>query len=188
MQTTETELVEVYGRSNPHERFDLIYKNYEVFMKLVDCYETGLFNRILYEREYNIRAKFSTEDLGVRINTGRISDTTATKAIERIMIRDAIENENFSGDILKDTDNPEKHRQDIHIIRMMRREFEVFDSCLKALPSKEFNITYSFINKEKKIIEIAETEDKAYQTVKNQVCVTRKILEARAIPSFRERL
>lgn len=29
MQTTETELVEVYGRSNPHERFDLIYKNYE---------------------------------------------------------------------------------------------------------------------------------------------------------------
>lgn len=188
MQTTETELVEVYGRSNPHERFDLIYKNYEVFMKLVDCFETGLFNRILYEREYNLRSRCSTEELGVRISTNRISDTTATKAIERIMIRDAIENENYSGDILKDTDNPDKHRQDIHIIRMMRREFEVFDSCLKALPSREFKVTYSFINKEKKITEIAEDEDKAYQTVKNLVCTTRRTLEARAIPSFRERL
>ena len=78
MQTTETELVEVYGRSNPHERFDLIYKNYEVFMKLVDCFETGLFNRILYEREYNLRSRCSTEELGVRISTNRISDTTAT--------------------------------------------------------------------------------------------------------------
>lgn len=56
MQTTETELVEAYGRATPHEHFTLIYKNYEVFLKLVECYETGLFNRILYEREYNIKA------------------------------------------------------------------------------------------------------------------------------------
>lgn len=40
-------LVEAYGNSNPHERFLLIYKNYSVFPQLVDCYETGLFNRIL---------------------------------------------------------------------------------------------------------------------------------------------
>ncbi len=37
MQTTE--LMEAYERSTPHERFALVYKNYEVFMKLVDCYE-----------------------------------------------------------------------------------------------------------------------------------------------------
>ena len=47
MCITEEKLVEAYGNSNPHERFLLIYKNYSVFPQLVDCYETGLFNRIL---------------------------------------------------------------------------------------------------------------------------------------------
>ena len=72
MQTTDIELVEAYGRATPPERFTLIYKNYEVFLKLVECYETRLFNRILYDREYNIKAKFSTEDLGVRISTNAV--------------------------------------------------------------------------------------------------------------------
>ena len=53
MCITEEKLVDRYGESNLHERFMLIYKNYSVFPQLVDCYETGLFNRILYEREYN---------------------------------------------------------------------------------------------------------------------------------------
>lgn len=55
MCITEEKLVEAYGNSNPHERFLLIYKNYSIFPQLVDCYETGLFNRILFEVEYNRR-------------------------------------------------------------------------------------------------------------------------------------
>ena len=51
MCITEEKLVEAYGNSNPHERFLLIYKNYSIFPQLVDCYETGLFNRILFEVE-----------------------------------------------------------------------------------------------------------------------------------------
>ena len=54
MCITEEKLLEAYGNSNPHERFLMIYKNYSVFPQLVDCYETGLFNRILFEVEYNI--------------------------------------------------------------------------------------------------------------------------------------
>ena len=49
--------------------------------KLVDCYETGLFNRILFEVEYNRRKK-NDDDLGVRIQTSHRSDPTAAKAIE----------------------------------------------------------------------------------------------------------
>ena len=47
MCITEDKLVEAYGKANPHERFKLIYKNYGIFPQLVDCYETGLCNRIL---------------------------------------------------------------------------------------------------------------------------------------------
>ena len=155
--------------------------------KLVDCYETGLFNRILFEVEYNRRKK-NDDDLGVRVQTSHRSDPTAAKAIEHIMIRDAVEECNFSGNILKETDTPEKHKHDILTIYMMRREFEVFDSALKALQTKEHDIVFTFINKERKMLEIAEDRDLAYQTVKNLIGDIKKLLESRTVPYFRETL
>ena len=76
MCITEDKLVESYGKATPRERFRLIYKNYSIFPQLVDCYETGLFNRILFEVEYNRRKK-NDDDLGVRIQTSHRSDPTA---------------------------------------------------------------------------------------------------------------
>ena len=63
MSSTEDELVDSYGIGSAKERFDLIYENYSVFPQLVDCFEIGLFNTILNEKEYNRRAKNSA-DLG----------------------------------------------------------------------------------------------------------------------------
>ena len=185
MCITEDKLVESYGKATPRERFRLIYKNYSIFPQLVDCYEIGLFNRILFEVEYNRRKK-NDDDLGVRIQTSHRSDPTAAKAIEHIMIRDAIEECNFSGNILKETDDPEKHKRDILTIHMMRREYEVFDTSLKALPLAEFKITYSHLHDGRKLVEIAEEEDKAYQTILNIVSKTRKKLEGKTIAFFRE--
>ena len=90
--------------------------------------------------------------------------------------------------ILKETDTPEKHKHDILTIHMMRREFEVFDSALKALPTKEHDIVFTFINKERKMLEIAEDRDLAYQTVKNLIGDIKKLLESRTVPYFRETL
>jgi hypothetical protein len=187
MCITEEKLVDRYGQGNPHERFMLIYKNYEVFLKLIESYETGLFNRILYEREYNLRAK-NGEDIGIRVQTNRFRDPTARKAIENIMIREAIEEANDSGNILKDTDDPEKHKRDILTLRMMRREYEVFNTSLNALTGREYRITYRYIQKEKKLEEIADDENLAYQSIKNLIGATRKTLEQRIIPFFRETL
>lgn len=185
MCVTEVGLVERYGESDPHGRFILIYKNYEVFLKMIESYETGLFNRICNEREYNLRSK-NMDELGIRIRTNRISDLTAGKAIEDLLVREVIEEANDSENILKDTDDPEKHKRDILTLCMMRREYEVFEKGLKALPGKEYSITYRYIHRDKKLQEIAEEEDKAYQTIKNMVAATRKSLEQRVIPFFRE--
>ncbi len=185
MCITEEQLVEAYEKATPHERFRLIYKNYSIFPRMVDCYETGLFNQILFEIEYNRRKK-NDDDLGVRIQTSYRSDSTAAKAIEHIMIRDAIEECNFSGNILKETDNPEKYKRDILTIHMMRREYEVFETSLRSLPLAEFRITYSHLHDGKKLVDIAEEEDKAYQTILNIVSKTRKKLEGKTIVFFRE--
>jgi len=42
MCITEEKLVDRYGQGNPHERFMLIYKNYEIFLNLVESYEDEL--------------------------------------------------------------------------------------------------------------------------------------------------
>ncbi len=187
MSITERKLIEEYGSATPHERFLLIYKNYSVFPQLVDCYETGLLNRILFEVEYNRRAK-NDDDLGVRVQTSNKSDPTMTKAIEHIMIREAVEECNFSGNILKETDTPDKHKRDILTIHMMRREYEVFDTALKALPQKEYGILYSFIYEKKKLQDIADGKEWALQTVKNLIGATKKTLEGRITPFFRENI
>lgn len=82
MCITEEKLLDRYGQGNPHERFMLIYKNYEVFLKLIESYETGLFNRILYEREYNLRAKNAEDIVKVRFrywNNFRIYQDDSTE-------------------------------------------------------------------------------------------------------------
>ena len=66
MCITEEKLVDRYGQGNPHEMFMLIYKNYEVFLNLVESYEAGLFNRITYRyinKEQKLEKIAEEEDL-----------------------------------------------------------------------------------------------------------------------------
>ena len=49
--------------------------------KLVDCYEIGLFNRILFDVEYNRRKK-NDDDLGVRIQTSHRSEKCRNNAAQ----------------------------------------------------------------------------------------------------------
>ncbi len=90
MSKKDKEIFESYASGNPKQRFELIYKNYRIFPKMIDSFETGVFNTILNEREYNRRAKNKAE-LGVRVQTSNKSDPTAKLAVERVMIREAIE-------------------------------------------------------------------------------------------------
>jgi hypothetical protein len=53
MSKKDKEIFDSYASGNPNQRFDLIYKNYRTFPKLIDSFETEVFNMILNEREYN---------------------------------------------------------------------------------------------------------------------------------------
>jgi len=187
MHTTGAQLVAAYSKGNPKERFTLIYRNYCVFLQVVNSYETGVYNRILCEKQYNRRQKgASLEELGVRIQNYRKSDRTANEAIEHVVIQQAIEDCDFAGELLKDTDEPEKHMRDILTISVMRQEFEVFASSLGALPPKEKRITCRYLSKEISATKLAEDEDIADQTLRNILSMTRKTMQEGSMPFFRE--
>ena len=185
MSKNDKEIFDSYASGNPNQRFELIYKNYHTFPKLIDSFETGVFNMILNEREYNRRAK-NKADLGVRVQTSGKSDPTAKLAVERVMIREAIEKCDLDGGILKDTDNPEIHKKNIWTITMMRREYEVFDSFLNTLDGREYTIMTRYLNDKCRVSKIAEELDVADKTVSNLLSNIKSSLRENITPYFRE--
>ena len=185
MSKKDKEIFDSYASGNPNQRFDLIYKYYRTFPKLIDSFETGVFNMILNEREYNRRAK-NKADLGVRVQTSNKSDPTAKLAVERVMIREAIEKCDLDGGILKDTDNPEIHKKNIWTITMMRREYEVFDSFLNTLDGREYTIMTRYLNDKCRVSKIAEELDVADKTVSNLLSNIKSSLRENITPYFRE--
>lgn len=82
----------------------------------------------------------------------------------------------FTGDLLRDTDDSEKHRIDILTIQMMREEFDVFEAHLKALKKKEYRIFYSYLTGEKEIADIADEEHMLCESARNKISKTKKQL------------
>lgn len=44
MSKKDKEIFESYASGNPKQRFELIYKNYRIFPKMIDSFETRVFN------------------------------------------------------------------------------------------------------------------------------------------------
>ncbi len=184
---TGVSIVRRYAKSDPVKRIDIICEHYENFTSIVDGFEVGIFHLISCEKAYNRQKRKG--DLGVRIQNGSgHSDPTARQAVENVMIREAMEKCDFSGDLLKDTDNAEEHRRDILTIQMMREEYEVFDAHLKALKRREYRMMHSYLVGEKAMQDIADEEHILCDSARNKISKTKKQLMQEILPFFRERL
>lgn len=187
MLKSGTQLVEEYAIGTPHDRFILIYKNYCIFPAVIENYEHNIFKRIVAEKEYNSKKRSANlDELGVKVQASRsLSDITSKKAINNVMIKEAIQMGAISDELLEDTDNADKHTQDILTIQMMKEHLKEFNMQLKALDPKSYRITKRFICREAKCEQIAEDEQLAYQTLRNLLYQTRKNLEGEVIKSIK---
>lgn len=182
---TGVSIVRKYSSSSPMERIGIICDHYENFSGIVDSFEVGVFHLISSEKAYNRQSRHA--DLGVRIQSGNgYSDRTGDQAVENVMIKEAMKDCDFSGDLLKDTDDVEEHRRDILTIQMMREEFDVFEAHLKAMKRKEYRMFYSYLVGEKEIAEIADEEHILCESARNKISKTKKQLTQEILPFFRE--
>lgn len=184
---TGASIIRRYSKSNPSDRINIICTHYENFNSMVDSFETGVFHLISEEKAYNHMSHHA--DLGVRVQSGNgYSDSTGDTAVANVMLKDAMRACDFSGDLLKDTDDAEAHQKDILTIQMMREEFGVFDAHLKALKKKDFNMLYSYLIGEKDMQEIADDNHMLCESARNKISKTKKQLTMEVIPFFRESL
>ena len=130
-------------------------------------YTDGL--RYMIECEKESRHRQSAGDLGVRVQTGGMaSDPTARKAINNVIIREALVNCDFSDGVLDGVDQAEVYIGDAYILRSMRKDYNLFNSQLGILGTEK-DTFIKYLLKEKSISDIAEDQGIAYESARQQM-------------------
>ena len=161
-------IVKKYEEADASEKVDIICKNYPNFIGIVDGYTEGLCYMIQNEKAYNCRQNH--DELGVRVQTSGIhSDTTAITAINNTLIKQAIINCDFSGDILEGVDRKEELCNTAFTLRKMRMDYELFKGQLGMLAKNESKIFLGYLSGDKNMEEIALEEGIHYKSVAQKV-------------------
>lgn len=171
------EFIKKYADADVNGRLEIILKNYPRFMQMVDGYEQCLSIIIRNEREYNRSRK--GEDLGVRVQTSRLSNPTERQAIENVSIQEAIR----AGDVeaaLKGADDYEKHAVEIKTLVNMREDYQILTNQFLFLEDKEGVMFSDYISKRRSVAAIADDEGLAYETIRWRLKETRKLIKRNA--------
>ncbi len=156
-----------YMNASSAKRVDIIIKNYSDFMGIVDSYTDGLRYMIQSEKEINRRSNMG--NLGVRVQSGGMhSDTTAKKAIDNIMTREALIACDFSGNVLDGVDQAEEYMKDAYLLREMRNQFELFNQQLSVLGNDRV-IFVKFLMRETTLGDIAEDCGITYESAQQRI-------------------
>lgn len=174
---TKVSIVEAYADASIEKKIEIILDNFIGFINIVEGYEKCLSIQIRNEREYNRRK--NNGDLGIRVKTSGISDTTARIAIENIMIEEAIKTGNFD-EALKGTDNVEKHKREIQTLINMRDDYVIVSSQINLLQGEDLKIFQQYLSKEMKITDIAIEENRGYDALQKRLKRSRKIVKAQS--------
>lgn len=175
--TTREDFIKKYATADVDGRMEIILKNYSRFIQMVDGYEECLSIIIRNERDYN--RKKHKSDLGIRVQTSMLSDTTAQTAIENVTIQEAIR----CGDIetaLKGADDYEKHAVEIRTLLNMREDYRILSNQFHFLDESEGRIFSDYISKKRSLATIASDEGVAYETIRWRIRQTRQTLKFHA--------
>lgn len=149
----EKDFLTTYRSSGAEERLNLMINNYSTFPKIIRKMEVKTRYRIKSEKEY-ARSRFRGE-LGVRVQTSRISDPTFDEAATNIMIDEALRTGEAEGGILNGIENAEQYEADIRIISIMRMDFELLAEIVEDLDDDDSCWMKEFLTKQKMLKEIA---------------------------------
>lgn len=172
-------MVQVYRKADDAHKFEIIYKNYSCFLRMVDSIISGLAYEIESEILFNRRQ--AKGDLGVRVQTSGISDVTGNTAATRGDIANALKACNFSGGILDDCDNPEEYIMQALVLDDMRRDYFLFEDQLGGLSERDHRILLPYILKDKDIITIASEENVCVETLRGYVRDAKKVVKTNTL-------
>ncbi|WP_370808613.1 hypothetical protein [Eubacterium ramulus] len=163
----EKNLIKVYVNASSSKRVNLIIKNYNDFMGIVEGYTEGLRYMIECEKESGHRHDIG--ELGVRVQGGSIkSDPTANKAVAKIMTTEALIKCDFSGGVLKGVDRAEEFVSDAYLLRKMRNDYQLFNKQVETLGAEK-DVFEKYLTGEMSLSDIAELQNISYESAQQKI-------------------
>ena len=163
----EKNLIKVYVNASSSKRVNLIIKNYNDFMGIVEGYTEGLRYMIECEKESSHRHDIG--ELGVRVQGGSIkSDPTANKAVAKIMTTEALIKCDFSGDVLKGVDRAEEFVSDAYLLRKMRNDYQLFNKQVETRGAEK-DVCEKYLTGEISLSDIAELQNISYESAQQKI-------------------
>ena len=163
----EKNLIKVYVNASSSKRVNLIIKNYNDFMGIVEGYTEGLRYMIECEKESSHRHDIG--ELGVSVQGGSIkSDPTANKAVAKIMTTEALIKCDFSGDVLKGVDRAEEFVSDAYLLRKMRNDYQLFNKQVETLGAEK-DVFEKYLTGEMSLSDIAELQNISYESAQQKI-------------------
>lgn len=171
-------IVEAYADASIEKKIRIILDNFDGFERLVDGYERCLTIQIRNEREYN--RKKDQADLGVKVQTSGLSDTTARIAIENVMIEEAIKKGDIE-DALKGAEEIERHRKEIITLRNMRDDYVLVSTQVQLLSGDELDMFNCYLEKRTGLMDMAEERGLSYNAIQKRLMKSKKIVVNQAV-------
>ena len=171
-----------YKKSEPEDRFFIIYNNYVSFPRLLKKIEKKLQFIIKSEKEY-LRSH-NRGELGVRIQTSNLSNITAELAISNVSLEDSFESGKIDSETLKGVEDAAKYIEYIQILRMMRMDYELLEEIIEDLPYDNTHLIKEYIVEGKNIHDIAKEYDRSYDTIKKRLSNIREDIKEEVVECF----
>ena len=166
IKAKEKDYLTAYRSLNAEGRLDLMINNYSTFPKIIRKMEVKTRYRIKSEKEY-MRSHLRGE-LGVRVQSSKLSDPTFEEASTNIMLDKAMETGEAEGGLLNGIENAERYEADIRIISIMRMDYELLSEIVEDLDEDESCWMKDFLTKRKLLKEIASERGLSYETIKRR--------------------
>ena len=166
IKAKEKDFLTEYRCSDAEGRLNLMINNYSSFPKIIRKMEVKVRYRIKSEKEY--MRSHSRDELGVRIQTSKISDPTFDEAATNILIDKALESGKAEGGLLSGIEDATRYEADIRIISIMRMDFELLSEIVEDLDDDESCWMKEFLTKQKMLKEIAGERGVSYDTIKRR--------------------
>ena len=166
IKAKEKDYLTAYRSLNAEGRLNLMINNYSTFPKIIRKMEVKTRYRIKSEKEY-MRSHLRGE-LGVRVQSSKLSDPTFEEASTNIMLDKSMETGEAEGGLLNGIENAERYEADIRIISIMRMDYELLSEIVEDLDEDESCWMKDFLTKRKLLKEIASERGLSYETIKRR--------------------
>lgn len=166
LKIRDTDLLNSYKKAPAEKRLSIMLEYYPVF--------PGMLHKIEKKTEYKIKSEQermrsrSRGELGVRVQTSTISDTTANEAVVNVTLEEAFKTGEVSKGLLKGIENAPEFEETIRMVSIMKMDFELLEDILSGFGREDSIIIKKHLSEGKSYRVIAEEEECSTDSVRRK--------------------